>query len=108
MYDKPYIIRVAILVLLAEEAAHGYRIQAELKELGLAEHTTSGGMYRCLRAMADQELIISYWETPDRGPAKRVYEIAAPGIDFLREHIEEVKDHAIIIRKLSQRVQKVL
>jgi PadR family transcriptional regulator PadR len=78
------LLRPAILLLLHERESHGYELMGRLAELGVEVPPTTGGLYRCLRTMADECLITSYWSTPERGPARRVYSITEHG----EQHLE--------------------
>jgi PadR family transcriptional regulator PadR len=79
------LLRPAILLLLHEREGHGYELMGRLAELGVEVPPTTGGLYRSLRAMADERLISSYWSTPERGPARRVYSVTEHG----EQHLEQ-------------------
>ena len=79
------LLRPAILLLLREQEGHGYELMGRLAELGVEVPPTTGGLYRALRTMADEGLVSSYWSTPERGPARRVYAIT----DLGEEHLEQ-------------------
>ncbi|MDP8988036.1 MAG: PadR family transcriptional regulator [Actinomycetota bacterium] len=73
------LLRPAILLLLREQESHGYELMGRLAELGVEVPPTTGGLYRSLRTMAEEGLVSSYWSTPERGPARRVYAITELG-----------------------------
>lgn len=73
------LLRPALLLLLREKESHGYELMGRLSELGVEVPPTTGGLYRSLRTMAEEGLATSYWSTPDRGPARRVYAITEKG-----------------------------
>ncbi len=77
------LLRPAILLLLREQESHGYELMGRLAELGVEVPPTTGGLYRSLRTMADEGLVTSYWSTPERGPARRVYSITESGEQLL-------------------------
>lgn len=77
------LLRPAILLLLREQESHGYELMGRLAELGVEVPPTTGGLYRSLRTMADEGLVTSYWSTPERGPARRVYSITESGEEQL-------------------------
>ena len=79
------LLRPAILLLLREQESHGYELMGRLAELGVEVPPTTGGLYRALRTMADEGLVASYWSTPDRGPARRVYAVTDEG----EQHLEQ-------------------
>jgi len=82
----PRFLRAFLLLLLHERPAHGYELLERLRELGL--HYTDqeiGYVYRTLRTMEKEGLIVSQWDTTGSGPAKRVYAITPQGITTLHE-----------------------
>ncbi len=79
------LLRPAILLLLRDQDSHGYELMGRLAELGVDVPPTTGGLYRSLRTMADEGLLTSYWSTPERGPARRVYAITEQG----EQHLEQ-------------------
>jgi PadR family transcriptional regulator PadR len=78
------LLRPAIL-LLRDQESHGYELMGRLAELGVEVPPTTGGLYRSLRTMAHEGLLSSYWSTPDRGPARRVYAVTEQG----EQHLEQ-------------------
>lgn len=81
------LLRPAILLLLREQEGHGYELMGRLAGLGVEVPPTTGGLYRALRTMADEGLVSSYWSTPVRGPARRVYAITGEGEQHLEQSI---------------------
>ncbi len=76
------LLRPAILLLLKERESHGYELVSRLAEMGF-EVPDFGGLYRALRVMEDEGLVSSYWGTPERGPARRVYALTPAGEEHL-------------------------
>ncbi len=88
-------LRPCLLLLLAERPAHGYELLEQLPSLGLHD-TDPGGLYRTLRAMEQEELVTSWWEPSDSGPARRTYDLTEEGRDWLHAwagSIREVRRH---------------
>lgn len=75
-------LRPILLLLLAEGSSHGYELLEQTSQLGL-ERTDPGGLYRTLRAMEQEGLVTSWWEPSSSGPARRTYELAPDGRDWL-------------------------
>lgn len=75
-------LRPILLLLLAEQPAHGYDLLERTTALGL-ERTDPGGLYRTLRAMEQEGLVSSWWEASDAGPARRTYALTPAGTDWL-------------------------
>jgi PadR family transcriptional regulator, regulatory protein PadR len=79
------------LVILREEPSHGYKLVERLDEFGF-EQTNLGTMYRRLRHMEEEEgLCKSEWETPEGGPARRIYSVTDAGEEYLAAWAEGCK-----------------
>jgi len=75
----------AVLLLLSQVPAHGYELLARLGEVfprsgGLPD---PGAFYRLLRGLESEGAVTSSWETPQAGPARRVYAITEDGLEQL-------------------------
>ena len=75
-------VRSCVLLLTAEEPAHGYDLLDKLAELG-APGADPGGLYRILRSMEQEGLLESAWETSSSGPARRTYSVTDEGREWL-------------------------
>lgn len=76
----PDVIGLAVLAHLAVEPQHGYGLMGTLDGYG---GLTSGGLYRKLVRLGEEGFIVSTWDTPDKGPARRVWAITYVGLDHL-------------------------
>jgi len=75
------LIQPAILAVLAEEPSHGYRVAERIGEMpnfGGVKPDVSG-IYRFLKSMESKGLVVSSWDMPGKGHAKRLYEITTAG-----------------------------
>lgn len=97
------LLRPAILLLLRDQESHGYELMGRLAELGVEVPPTTGGLYRSLRTMADEGLVNSYWSTPDRGPARRVYAITPLGEQHLEQSMSAVSSLLRTVRGMLNR-----
>jgi poly-beta-hydroxybutyrate-responsive repressor len=75
----------ALLLLLRERPAHGYELIESLTELTPGRRVDMGNLYRTLRALEADGLVTSEWDAEAPGPAKRRYELTAPGGRLLDE-----------------------
>jgi poly-beta-hydroxybutyrate-responsive repressor len=75
-------LRACLLLLVREQPSHGYDLLERLGKLGFTR-SDPGGLYRALRAMEQEGLMRSVWETSASGPARRRYEVTAEGEDWL-------------------------
>jgi len=87
-------IEPSILYLLWEESRHGYDLMNDLPELGfITEQADPGAIYRTLRHLEDNGLVISEWDTSGSGPAKRSYTITDLGKENLIRWSETLRLH---------------
>lgn len=73
-----------ILLYLKNLSTHGYQILQTLTLLGFAA-LDFGTVYRTLRQMEKDGLLLSNWETNKAGPARRTYQITANGEALLAQ-----------------------
>ncbi len=69
----------ALLLLLRERPAHGYDLLERLPELTGEQRVEMGNLYRLLRALEEEGLVSSAWESDAPGPAKRRYALTDAG-----------------------------
>ncbi|MGI9118522.1 MAG: PadR family transcriptional regulator [Acidimicrobiales bacterium] len=100
------LLRPAILLLLREQESHGYELMGRLAELGVEVPPTTGGLYRSLRTMAEEGLVSSYWSTPDRGPARRVYAITEAGEHHLEMSMPSLASLLRTVRGMLNRYRQ--
>lgn len=83
-------IQPRLLLRLAKKPAHGYELMAvvsEEDELG----TDQGSLYRMLRAMEEDGLVVSNWDTSGGGPARRMYDITDHGMEHLHAWMVSIR-----------------
>lgn len=68
----------ALLFLLADGSAHGYELLDRLPAL-TGERVDVGNVYRALRGLEDEGLVVSEWRADLPGPAKRTYTLTSQG-----------------------------
>lgn len=72
-----------LLLSLLQRPSHGYELMERMEaEQGLP-NTDPGLLYRTLRALEHEGLVSSRWETEGAGPARRLYEVTAEGVELL-------------------------
>ena len=77
----------ALLLLLRERPAHGYDLLERLPELTGEQRVEMGNLYRLLRALEEEGLVVSEWDETSPGPAKRRYAITAEEWDARRAEL---------------------
>ena len=75
----------ALLLLLRERPTHGYELLEALPDLTGEARVDMGNLYRVLRALEEDALVTSRWESGEPGPAKRTYELTTEGRRLLDE-----------------------
>ena len=64
-------LRPCLLLLLREQAAHGYQLLDRLRAFGF-EGSDPGGLYRALRKLEGEGLVQSAWQPSGAGPDRRI------------------------------------
>ena len=95
------VLRTALLVLLAEEASHGYDLGDRLAELGLVADRSA--VYRTLRSMDRCGDLRSVWCASERGPARRVYEVTEAGRTLLQRGLDGMTVHRVTVERVLHR-----
>lgn len=75
----------ALLSLVSQGATHGYELLERLPSLIGEERVDVGNVYRALRALEDDGLVVSEWRADLPGPAKRSYTLTDEGRAVLAE-----------------------
>ena len=102
------LIQPAILVVLSGGSLHGYRLVERLSEMPMlgGNKPDASGVYRFLKTMEKNGLVVSSWDTSQSGPAKRVYQMTTAGESCLRQWIktlEEYRDGITLLLKAARK-----
>jgi PadR family transcriptional regulator PadR len=76
-------VQPRLLLQLVKKPAHGYELMEALSATADDPAPDPGTLYRTLRALEEDGLVRSAWETGESGPARRVYELTDQGVEFL-------------------------
>jgi poly-beta-hydroxybutyrate-responsive repressor len=77
-------IQPSILMGLCRKASYGYELIHSLQEFGFVKGEAPPGMiYRHLRQLEEDGLVVSEWITEGTGPAKRMYRLTQEGREVL-------------------------
>ena len=76
-------VEPALLLLLRDTAAHGYDLADGLGALAPCERVDMGNLYRLLRSLEHDGLVVSRWRDDLPGKAKRTYEVTEAGESVL-------------------------
>jgi DNA-binding PadR family transcriptional regulator len=75
-----------ILAILRDGPLHGYAIARELERR--TQNTLKfkdGTLYPTLHTLEADELVVSRWDNPARGQARKVYEVTEQGLAILEQ-----------------------
>ncbi len=97
--------RLTILAALNEVPTHGYALHEQIKDEGFCD-ITSGGLYRVLRALVDDGLIESTWDTPEKGPARRIYNVNTDGRDYLVSERKSLHEYVLQLKHLLEQISR--
>ncbi len=97
--------RLYILGSLSETSNHGYALHDQIEKKGF-NGITSGGMYRVLRTLDDDGLIKSTWDTPEKGPARRIYDVTPAGRDYMVSERKALHDHILQAKRLLDQIPR--
>lgn len=102
------VLEVAILSSLAESTSHGYDLVDQIG--GLASDLVCidpGSLYRLLRAMEQDGHVTSFWQTPESGPSRRVYEITEQGLEVLELMARALEQRAASLQRLADHARQM-
>lgn len=96
--NKGRFIEACLLCLLKEEQSYGYSLMENLSDFGFVEDEVNiSVIYRKLRSMEKNNLVISSWVESEQGPNQRIYKITKQGnkelyvwIEFLTERKKRI------------------
>ncbi len=81
-----------MLLLLAEEPAHGYRLLEQLEEVYGLESLPAQTVYRGLQGMDDAGWVSAAWDVDEsQGPPRKVYQITPEGLEALSAWVKEIE-----------------
>ena len=81
-----------LLLILHGGEAYGYELMDKLGQFGFDESPMDlSTVYRVLRYLEEQELVISRWDTEGGGPARHLYQITAAGDEFLARWVSGLR-----------------
>ena len=88
-------IQPSILMGLCRKDSYGYELIHSLQEFGFVKGEAPPGMiYRHLRQLEDDGLVVSEWITEAAGPAKRMYRLTEEGREVLALWVEHMAAQA--------------
>ncbi len=103
-------IQPSILLGLGIRSSYGYELIHNIQDFGFVEGQAPPGMiYRHLRQLEEDGLVVSEWKTEGTGPAKRMYSLTEDGrkvldiwIDYMQSQAEKLKNFIEIFSRLKK------
>ena len=101
------LIQPAILATLSHGPLHGYKVAERIGEMTScsAGKPDLSGIYRFLKAMEVRGLVVSSWDTPEKGHARRCFEITAEVKACLEKWSETLEAYHATIKGLLKEVR---
>ncbi len=97
-----------VLAMVGATGGHGYALQAQLDELGLANGAVDvGQVYRTLRDLEEAGQVISTWSSDRVGPQRRDYVLTDSGFAALHEGGAEMRDPRRLIAEIDELHRRV-
>jgi poly-beta-hydroxybutyrate-responsive repressor len=88
-------LQPSILMSLRQKPSYGYQLIQNISQFGFIEGKAPPGMiYRHLRELEENGLVLSEWQTEETGPAKRIYQLTAEGSEVLDYWIAYMRNQA--------------
>jgi poly-beta-hydroxybutyrate-responsive repressor len=85
-------LQPCLLVMLHREAGHGYSLLSGLGEFGFDTTAMDPSLvYRALRDMEADGLVVSEWGDESLGPQRRVYSITPDGETYLAQWVGDLR-----------------
>ncbi len=93
-------IQPSILMGLCLKPSYGYELIHNIQLFGFVEGQAPPGMiYRHLRQLEEEGLVVSQWKTEGTGAAKRMYTITQDGEEILSIWVEYMENQAGKLKK---------
>jgi len=102
-----HFIYPALLLLLAEEPRHGYRLVDSLLRLGFGPFDRPS-IYRALADLQSDGLLRSWEAAPTAGSTRQVYAVTEPGLAVLGQWMGAVDDEQHLLSGVIKRYEAFL
>lgn len=104
-----YLLRPAVLLLLAEEPMHGYELAGRLKELGVGRAGMDPSLvYRVLRMLESAGIARSALDDTGTGPARKVYSLTPEGMELLDLWAANLEEILGLLKELMTRYHNLV
>ncbi len=91
-------LQPCLLLLLYQHPSHGYDLLDRLAQAGLSIGAPDpAAVYRTLRQMERDGLVISRWDPSSHGPPRRTYELSSEGEDLLHTWAQSIRQNRKVL-----------
>ena len=90
-----------LLLALEEWQSHGYELIRRMSTFGF-EALDRGSVYRTLRQMEKDGLLVSGWDTSHDGPARRLYSLTDSGRTYLNTWAAALHGYQVMLDRFFQ------
>lgn len=104
------LIQPAVLAVLADESLHGYELAKRIGEIpNFLDHAPDvSGIYRILKNLESRSMVVSDWDMPPSGRAKRIFSITPDGRKCLKNWQATLENYCEAIDSLLKTTQNAL
>lgn len=95
-------LRACLLLLVRKGPAYGYNLRDQLMGLGVVQNDW-GRLYRTLRTMEREGLLLSCWENSESGPCRRTYHVTERGTAELARWVQSMTVAHGVVEKFLRR-----
>lgn len=90
-----------LLLLLRNWNAHGYQLIQTLTAMGLGL-VDPATVYRTLRQLEREGLIVSAWDSQESGPARRMYSLTDAGEEYLSLWSRQLEQYQTVLNRFFE------
>jgi PadR family transcriptional regulator PadR len=91
-------LQPCLLLLLFQRPSHGYDLLDRLTQAGLSIGAPDpAAVYRTLRQMERDGLVVSRWDPSTHGPPRRTYELSPEGEDLLHTWVHSIRQNRQVL-----------
>ncbi len=100
-------LQPCLLLVLTDGPKHGYSLMEQLSQRQLlGGEVDVGNLYRTLRRMEAEGLVLSNWSGPGPGPNKRVYQITPQGTEMVRRWAGALEQRTRLINRFLEQFHR--
>ena len=91
-------LQPCLLLLLFQRPSHGYDLLDRLAQTGLSIGAPDpAAVYRTLRLLERDGMVISRWDPSTHGPPRRTYELSPEGEDLLHTWVQSIRQNRKVL-----------